>query len=72
MSDSSYVVLSTIIDFVVGEAKMTKIFAVYLQAYGFPSYSSEYAFGCRRKQVERYDICLLYSSTDVALVPFFV
>ena len=29
---------------VVGEAKMTEIFAVYLQASGFQSQSSEYAF----------------------------
>ena len=33
-------------EFVVGEAKMTKIFAVCLQASGFTSQSSEYAFEC--------------------------
>ena len=36
-------------EYVVGGAKMTRIFAVYIQASGFPSQSSEYAFECCRK-----------------------
>ena len=38
---------------VVGDAKMTKLFAVYLQGSGFPSQSSEYnyAFECCRAQL---------------------
>ena len=38
---------------------MTKIFAVYLQASGFASQSSEYAFECGHKQLGRYGIPLL-------------
>ena len=41
-------------EYVVGEAKMTKIFAVYLQASGFLSQSSEYALECCSKQLKRY------------------
>ena len=33
-------------EYVVGEAKIIKIFAVYLQPSGFPSQSSEYALEC--------------------------
>ena len=51
--------------YVVGEAKVTNIFAVYLQPSGFPSQSSEYAFECYRKQPERNGISLSYSSVDV-------
>ena len=51
---------------------MTKIFAVYLQASGLPSLSSEYAFECCREQLRRYGISLSYSSPDVDLVAFFV
>ena len=57
-------------EYVAGEAKMTKIFAVCLQASGFPSQSSEYAFDCCRKQLERYCISLSHSSRDVELVAF--
>ena len=57
---------------VVGEANMTKIFAVYLQASGFPSLSSEYALKYYRKQLGQCDISLSYSSPDVDLVAFFV
>ena len=39
---------------------MTEIFAVYLQASGFPSQSSEYTFYCCRKQLGRYGISLSY------------
>ena len=46
---------------------MTKIFAVYLQATGFPNQSSEYAFGCCREQLGRYGF-----SHDVGLVALFV
>ena len=53
-------------------AKMTKIFAVYLQAFGFQSQSSEYAFGCCHKQLGQYGISLSYSSPGVDLVAFFV
>ena len=48
--------------YVVGEAKMTKIFAIYLQASGFPSQSSEYPFECCREQLGRYAICMLSPS----------
>ena len=58
--------------YVVGKAKMTKIFNMYLQASGFPSQSSEYAFECCREQLGRYGISLSYSSPDVDLVAFFV
>ena len=51
-----------------GEAKMTKIFAVYLQASGFPCQPSEYAFECCLKQLGQYGISLSYSSPDVVLV----
>ena len=54
-------------EYVVSEAKMTKIFAVYLQASGFPSQSSEYAFECCREQLGRYGI-----SPDVDLAAFVV
>ena len=47
-------------EYVVGEAKMTKIFAVYLQASGFPSHSSEYAYVCCREQLGRYAVALSY------------
>ena len=52
-------------EYVVGEAKMIKIFAAYLQAYGFPNQSSEYAFECCRVQLDRYGISLLYTSPNV-------
>ena len=58
--------------YVVGETKMTKIFAVYLQASGFTSQSSEYAFECCGKQLGRYDISLSYSSPNVDHVAYFV
>ena len=58
--------------YVVGEAKITKIFAVCLQASGFPSQSSEYVFECCREHLGRYGISLSYSSPDVDLVAFFV
>ena len=58
--------------YVVGEAKMSKIFAVYFQASGFPSQSSEYTFGCCDKQFVRYGISLSYFSPGVDLVAFFV
>ena len=58
--------------YVVGEAKMTKIFTVYLQACGFPSQSSDCAFECCGEQFGRYGISLSYSSPDVDLVAFFV
>ena len=53
---------------VVGEATMTIIFAVYLQASGFLILSSEYAFECCGKQLGRCDISLSYSSPDVDFV----
>ena len=59
-------------EYVGGEAKLTKIFALYLQASGFPTQSSEYAFEWCRKQLGRYGISLSYSSPDVDLVTFFV
>ena len=59
-------------EYVVSEARMTKIFAIYLQASGFPSQSSEYAFECCRKQHGRYGISLSFSSPDVDVVAFFV
>ncbi|KAK2159137.1 hypothetical protein NP493_1744g00066 [Ridgeia piscesae] len=37
---------------------MTKIFAVYLQASGFQSQSSKYAFECCREQLGIYGISL--------------
>ena len=58
--------------YVVGEAKMTKTSAVYLQASGVPSQSSYYAFECCREQLGRYGVSLSYSSTDVDLVAFFI
>ena len=57
---------------VVGEANMTKIFAVYLQASGFPSQSAKCAFECCRGQLGRYGISLSYSSPDVDLFAFFM
>ena len=54
--------------YVIGEGKMTKIFAIYHQASGFPSQSSKYAFECCRKQLGRYGVSLSYSSPDVDLV----
>ncbi|KAK2170755.1 hypothetical protein NP493_1143g01021 [Ridgeia piscesae] len=51
---------------------MTKIDAIYLQASGFPSQSSEYAFECCREDIGRYSISLSYSSPGVDLVAFFV
>ena len=45
-------------EYVVGEAKMTTIFAVYLQASGFPSQPSGYAFECCRKQFGQYAVLL--------------
>jgi len=48
--------------YVVVEAKMTKIFAVYLQASDFLNQASEYAFECCRKQVGPCGICLSCSS----------
>ena len=59
-------------EYVVGEAKMTKIFAVYLQASGFPSQLSEYALKCCREQLGRYGISVSYSCPDVDLFAFFV
>ena len=59
-------------EYVVGEAKMTKIFVIYFQASGFPSQLSEYAFECCREQLGRSGISLSYSSPDVDLVAFFV
>ena len=49
---------------------MTKIFAVYLQASGFSSQLSEYAFGCCRKQLGRSGIFLSYYSPGVDRVAF--
>ena len=43
-------------DYAVGEVKITEIFAVYLQASGFPSQSSEYAFECCREQLVNSDM----------------
>ena len=51
---------------------MTNIFAVYFQASGFPSQSSEYSFECCYKQLGRYGIALSYPSPDVDLVAFFM
>ena len=59
-------------EYVVVEAKMTKIFAVYFQTSDFPNQSSEYAFECSCKQLWRYGIPLSYSSPGVDLVAFFV
>ena len=59
-------------EYAVGEAKMTKIFAVYLQVSGFTSQSSEYAFESGREQLGRYGISLSYCSPGVDLVDFFV
>ena len=59
-------------EYVVDETKMTKIFAVYIQASGFPSQSSEYALECCREQLGRYGISLSYSTPGVDLVAFFV
>ena len=59
-------------DYVVGEATMTWIFAVYPQASGFPSQSSVYVFECCRKQIGLYEISLPYSSDYVNLAAFFV
>ena len=59
-------------DYDVCEAKMTKIFAVYLKASVFPSQSSEYAFECSRKQLGRYGIFLSYSSPGIDRVAFFM
>ena len=59
-------------EYVVGEAKITKIFAVYLQTSGFPSQSSEYVFECCLEQLGRYCISLSYTSPGVDLVAFFV
>ncbi|KAK2169682.1 hypothetical protein NP493_1180g00000 [Ridgeia piscesae] len=50
---------------------MTKIFAVYLQASGGLSQSSENAFECCREHLGRYGICLSYPYPDVDLVAFF-
>ena len=41
----------------VGEAKMAKIFAVYLQASDFPSHPSSMLSGAPCKQLDRYGIC---------------
>ena len=57
-------------EYVVDEAKITKIFPVCFQASGFPSQSSEYAFECYHKQLGRHGIFLSYSSPDVDLVAF--
>ena len=38
-------------EYVVSEAKMTKIFAIYLQASDLQNQSSEYAFECYREQL---------------------
>ena len=51
---------------------MTNLFAVYIQASGFPSQSSEYAFECCREQLGRYGISLSYTSPDVDIVASFV
>ena len=56
--------------YVADEAKITKIFAVYRQASGFPSQSSEYYLEYCRKQLRRYGISMSYSSFDVDLVGF--
>ena len=37
-------------EYIVGEAKVTKIFVVYLQVSGFPNQTSDYAFECCHKQ----------------------
>ena len=50
---------------------MTKAFAVYLQASGFPSQSSKYAF-VRRKQLGRCGISWSYSSPGMVLVAYLV
>ena len=55
-----------------GEAKMTKVLAVYLQASGFPIQSSEYGFECCRKRFGRYGISLSYSFPGVDFIAFFV
>ncbi|KAK2157159.1 hypothetical protein NP493_1900g00008 [Ridgeia piscesae] len=51
---------------------MTKIFAISLQAFGFPSQSSEYAFECCREQLGRYGVSLSYTypGGDVALIVY--
>ena len=51
---------------------MTKIFAVNLQASGFPCQSSEYTFDCCREQPVRYGISLSYTFPGVDFVAFFV
>ena len=53
-------------EYVVAEAKMTKIFAVSLQASVVSQVSRpEYAFECCREQLWRYGISMSYSSPDV-------
>ena len=54
--------------YVVGEAKITKIFVVYLQSSGIPSQSSEYGFEYCREQLGRYGISLSYTTPDVGVV----
>ena len=49
---------------------MTKIFAVYLQASGFPSQLSEYVFECCQEHLGQHGISMSYVSLDVD--PFFV
>ena len=65
-------VIHVVHDGIVGEAKITKIFAVYLQASGFSSQLSEHCFEGGRNQLGLYCISLSYSSLGVDLVAFFV
>ena len=58
-------------EYVIGEAKMTKIFAVYLQASGFPI-SRRKMISSAAEQIGRHGISLSYSSPDVDFVAFFV
>ena len=59
-------------EYVVSEAKMTKILPICLQTSGFPNQSPEYAFECCREQLGRYDIFLSFSYPGVDLVAYFV
>ncbi len=52
---------------VVGDAKMTKVFAVYFQASGFPRKSSEHALQCSREQLGRYGISRCWSCSFVCV-----
>ena len=59
-------------DYIIGEANMTNIFAVYLQVSAFRSQSSEYCYECCHKLFGRYCISLSYSTPGVDLIAFFV